>query len=166
MVFFPIVTLVFFVIPRRLRRVWLLITSYYFYMNWHPQYAILIAASTIITFIGGLLIERMKTEQRKSLVLVISLVSNLLILAVFKYADFAIQTLSGIISRFGMGTIDRRLDLLLPVGISFYTFQALSYTIDIYKGDVKAERNIISYALFVSFFRSLLPDQLNGPGIC
>lgn len=164
MVFFPIVVLVFFAIPRRMRRVWLLLASYYFYMSWHPQYAILIAASTIITFIGGLLIERMKTKHRKRLVLVISLVSNLLILAVYKYADFAIQTLSGIMSRFGLGVIERRLDLLLPVGISFYTFQAISYTIDVYKGDVKAERNVINYALFVSFFPQLVAGPIERSG--
>lgn len=157
-------TLVFLVIPRSLRRIWLLVISYYFYMSWHPQYAILITTSKIITFTGGLLIERMKTRQAKWLIIVISLISNLLILAVFKYADFAIQTLSVITSRLGQGTIERRLDLLLPVGISFYTFQALSYTIDVYNEYIKAERNIISYALFVSSFPQLVAGPIERSG--
>lgn len=164
LMFFPAVTIIFFLIPKRLRHVWLLVASYYFYMSWQPGYAVLIAVSTMITFSGGLLIEKMKKKQGKRLVLAFSLIGNLLILAVFKYADFGLQTLSGIASRLGLGTIDRRLDLLLPVGISFYTFQALSYTMDVYREDIKAERNLIRYALFVSFFPQLVAGPIERSG--
>lgn len=168
LVFFPIVTIVFFVIPRKLRTLWLLIASFYFYMSWNPKYAVLIAISIVITFISGLLMEKVKGANEKKLLLVVSLVSNLVILGVFKYADFVLQTLSIITNRLGFGTIDKRLDLLLPVGISFYTFQALSYTLDVYRGNIKAERNILRYALFVSFFPQLVagPIERSGNLLC
>lgn len=168
LIFFPIVTIIFFVIPRKLRVLWLLIASYYFYMNWNPKYAVLIAVSTAITFISGLLMEKVKSKHGKKLVIAVSLVSNLSILGIFKYGDFALQTLSRITNCLGLGTIDRRLDLLLPVGISFYTFQALSYTIDVYRGNIKAERNIVRYALFVSFFPQLVagPIERSGNLLC
>lgn len=168
LIFFPIVTVIFFVIPRKLKTLWLLVTSYYFYMSWNPKYAALIAISTVITFISGVLIEKTKGWYGKRLVVITSLVSNLVILGIFKYADFALQTLSFIMSQMGLETIDKRLDLLLPVGISFYTFQALSYTIDVYRGNIKAERNVLRYALFVSFFPQLVagPIERSGNLLC
>lgn len=164
LIFFPIVTVIFFIIPTKLRNIWLLIASYYFYMSWNPRYAILIAISTIITFSSGLLMENIKIQYAKKLIVATSLVSNLAILGIFKYANFALQTLSTIASFLGLGTIDRKLDLLLPVGISFYTFQALSYTLDIYKGRLKAEKNILRYALFVSFFPQLVAGPIERSG--
>lgn len=164
LVFFPVVIVIFFIIPRKLRCIWLLIASYYFYMSWNPKYATLIAISTLITFISGLLIEISKTKRGKQFVAAASLISNLSILAIFKYLNFALQTLSDIGSCLGLETIDRRLDLLLPVGISFYTFQALSYTIDVYRGDIKAEKNILKYALFVSFFPQLVAGPIERSG--
>lgn len=143
---------------------WLLITSYYFYMSWNPKYAILIAISTIITFISGLLLENVKIKYGKELIVAASLVSNLTILGIFKYANFILQTLSNIVNFLGFGVIERRLDLLLPVGISFYTFQALSYTLDIYKGRLKAEKDILKYALFVSFFPQLVAGPIERSG--
>ena len=168
LVFFPIVTIIFFIIPGKWRTWWLLVTSYYFYMSWNPKYAVLIAASTVITFISGILIEKGKAQREKELVIAVSLVSNLAILGIFKYANFVLLTVSGITNRLGFGTIDRRLDLLLPVGISFYTFQALSYTFDVYRGRIKAERNIVRYALFVSFFPQLAagPIERSGNLLC
>lgn len=164
LVFFPIVTMIFFIIPKRLRTFWLLITSYFFYMSWNPKYVALIAVSTVITFISGLLIEKTKGKQGKKLVVVASLISNLAILGIFKYTDFILQTFSGITNRLGLGVIDRRLDILLPVGISFYTFQALSYTIDVYKGNIEAEKSIFRYALFVSFFPQLVAGPIERSG--
>lgn len=164
LIFFPIVTLIFFVVPKRLRTLWLLTASYYFYMSWNPKYAILIAFSTVITFASGLLMEKMKGKQKKRLVVAASLISNLAILGIFKYANFILQTLSWMTSHMGLGTIDKRIDLLLPVGISFYTFQALSYTLDVYKGNIKAEKNILKYALFVSFFPQLVAGPIERSG--
>ncbi len=165
LVFFPAVTAAFLMIPKRMRHLWLLIASYYFYMGWNPKYAVLIAFSTIITFISGILIERADIKEKKSLVVAVSLFSNLAILAVFKYADFALETLDFITGHLGVGGgINRRLDLLLPVGISFYTFQALSYTIDVYRGTIPAEKSILRYALFVSFFPQLVAGPIERSG--
>ncbi len=164
LVFFPIVTVIFFVIPKKARTLWLLTASYYFYMSWNPGYAVLIALSTIITYASGLLIEIFTKDRAKKLVMIASLAGNLAILGIFKYADFALQTLSSVTSRLGLGTVDKRLDLLLPVGISFYTFQALSYTLDVYRGAVKAEKSIIKYALFVSFFPQLVAGPIERSG--
>lgn len=164
LIFFPIVTIIFFIIPKKLRSVWLLIASYYFYMSWNPKYAFLIALSTVITFLSGWWMDRMESKRAKQWIVAGSMVSNLAILAVFKYANFALQSLSDVMSQLGIGTIDRRLDLLLPVGISFYTFQALSYTMDVYRGEIKAEKNLIRYALFVSFFPQLVAGPIERSG--
>lgn len=164
LIFFPIVTVMFFIMPRRLRILWLLISSHYFYMSWNPKYAILIAISTMITFISGFLMEKAKEQRVRKMVLTISLLSNLAILGIFKYANFALYTLNYITNCFGLGSIKKRFDLLLPVGISFYTFQALSYTLDVYKGRIKAERNIWRYALFVSFFPQLVAGPIERSG--
>lgn len=164
LIFFPIVVLLFFVIPKNWKSIWLLTASYYFYMSWHPEYAVLIGVSTIITYISGILIENAATMTRKKTVVAFSLASNLGILAIFKYADFVIASLSSLMSFMGFSTIDRKLDLLLPVGISFYTFQALSYTIDVYRGNIEAEKNIINYALFVSFFPQLVAGPIERSG--
>lgn len=157
--FFPIVVGILFVIPRKLRCVWLLITSYYFYMSWNPKYALLIAFSTVITYLSGLILEKCSTDKRKKMAVAGSLISNLLILAVFKYANFVLNTISILCGTLGIQFTEKRLDLLLPVGISFYTFQALSYTLDVYRGRINAEKNIVRYALFVSFF----PQLVAGP---
>lgn len=165
LVFFPLVVLVYFVIPRKARYLWLLVASYYFYMCWNPQYALLMATSTVITYASGYLIDRInhsdstKKEKYRKLCVAGSLISNLSILAIFKYANFAIENISNALGVLGFSTIEYRLDLLLPVGISFYTFQALSYTLDVYYGNIKAEKNLLRYALYVSFF----PQLVAGP---
>jgi D-alanyl-lipoteichoic acid acyltransferase DltB (MBOAT superfamily) len=159
LIFFPIVVLVYFVIPKKIRFLWLLGASYYFYMSWNAKYAILIAISTIITWLSGMLIGRAKNIVWKKWIVALSVISNLSILFFFKYFNFAIDSLNQIIGKFGFEIIDRQFDVLLPVGISFYTFQALSYTIDVYRGDVREEMNFFKYALFVSFF----PQLVAGP---
>lgn len=157
LIFFPIVTLIYFLIPYRIRWMWLLITSYYFYMCWNPKYAILIATSTLITYLSGILISNSK--DKKKLWVALSFISNLGILFFFKYFDFAIENINIILNKLHITLITPSFDVLLPVGISFYTFQALSYTVDVYRGDVKPEKNLGKYALFVSFF----PQLVAGP---
>lgn len=168
MIFFPIVLAVYFVIPKKQgwRVAWLLIASYFFYMSWNPKYVLLIAGSTIVTFFCGILLEKysgtedMEMGNRyKKIILIMCLIINLGILGVFKYCNFFIASLSRVLSMLHITTISRRFDLLLPVGISFYTFQALGYIIDVYRGDIKAEKNVARYALFVSFF----PQLVAGP---
>lgn len=175
MIFFPIVVLVYFFIPKKLRYIWLLIVSYYFYMGWNAEYALLIAFSTVATFLSGLLIDRCnekfydiqsdqeinerKRRKYKKLIVAICFIVNIGILVFFKYFDFLLNNINVLLSIVGISTIHKSFDVLLPVGISFYTFQALSYTIDVYRGDIKAEKNFFRYALFVSFF----PQLVAGP---
>lgn len=164
LIFFPIVVLIYFVIPKCLRHIWLLLSSYYFYMSWNPKYALLIAASTIITYVSGLLLSNAHNIKKRKLIVSSSVLSNLGILIIFKYANFIISSINIQLHILGIQTINHRLDLLLPVGISFYTFQALSYTIDVYRGSIEAEKNIINYALFVSFFPQLVAGPIERSG--
>lgn len=153
--------LFYFVIPHRFRYLFLLVASYYFYMCWNPKYALLMALSTVITYLSGLALEG-ASEKKRSLpkwIVFGSFFSNLSILFFFKYFNFASQTVTRLLHAVGVGIQLPRFDVILPVGISFYTFQALSYTMDVYRGEIKPERNLLKYALFVSFF----PQLVAGP---
>lgn len=152
LIFFPIVVVGHFALPHRFRWIWLLLASYYFYMNWNALYAILILVSTAITYFSGLMIYRAKSQRRKKIWIAFSLISNLSILFFYKYFNFFAASTVGFMKYLGIAMDMPSLDVLLPVGISFYTFQALSYTIDIYRNEIKPEKNFGIYALFVSFF--------------
>lgn len=166
LVFFPIVVLMYFLIPHRIRHIWLLCASYFYYACWNPKYVILLFISTIITYISGILIhkaslieEQIKAIRLKKLVVGCSLFTNLIILFFFKYFDFFLENINIVLGKLNIELLTPKFDIILPVGISFYTFQALTYTMDVYREEVKPERNILKYALFVSFF----PQLLSGP---
>lgn len=167
LIFFPIVVLAYFVLPKKLKNPWLLIASYYFYMCWNVKYVILIATSTAVTWASGLIMERIKASDRsedakialKKWTVAASFIINLGILGYFKYMNFFLDLLGSAFYRLNINLAVPQLDILLPVGISFYTFQALSYTMDVYRDDIYAEKNLIQYALFVSFF----PQLVAGP---
>ena len=167
LIFFPIVVIIYLIIPKRIRYLWLLIASYYFYMNWNEQYAILIALSTLITYVCGLVIEQARKKEWKyneiwcKSFLAFGVVSNLAILIFYKYFGFILENLNQMRSVMHRSAVTVRYNILLPVGISFYTFQALGYLIDVYRKDVKAEKNILKYALFVSFFPQLIMGPIN-----
>ncbi|MEG0806727.1 MAG: MBOAT family O-acyltransferase [Alistipes sp.] len=138
----------------------LLTASYYFYMNWEPVYAVLIFGSTAITYLCGRLVEKYKdNHRRQKLFLVASLIVNFSILFIFKYYNFINETIFTALDYAGLRWPIPNFDILLPVGISFYTFQAVGYSIDVYRGDIKVEKNFGIYALFVSFF----PQLVAGP---
>lgn len=165
-IFFPVAAILYFAVPQRFRWAWLLAASWFFYLCWNPLYGIFLAFSTVVTYLSGLLIARAnrfedahRAVRTKKAWVTLSLVLNLGILAVFKYINFFSDIVYGIQSLFGAAGGPAKFDLLLPVGISFYTFQALSYTIDVYRGDVKPMRHFGKYALFVSFF----PQLASGP---
>jgi len=159
LIFFPAVVLLYFLLPHKFRWLFLLLASYYFYMNWKPVYAILIFASTVVTWSCGLILEKSSSRSRKRLFLTISLLINFGILFTFKYFNFLNESVFSALEYFNLRWTVPNLDLLLPVGISFYTFQAVGYTIDVYRRDIKAEKHIGIYALFVSFF----PQLVAGP---
>ncbi len=156
LIFFPAVVLAYFLIPQKVRYLWLLAASYYFYMCWNPKYVLLLLFSTMVTYLGGLAIERF---QAKKTFLSLTVIANLTVLFAYKYFDFAIDNLNWILGKFHIQAIEPGFDILLPVGISFYTFQALGYTIDVYRREIYAEKNFFKYALFVSFF----PQLVAGP---
>ncbi len=160
LVFLPVVALLYFLLPKPVKNPMLLAASYYFYMNWNAAFALLLLAATGVTYAGGLLIGRAKTGKGKRGILAACLVLNLGVLYFFKYWNFTtegIRTLADAL--FAMKLADGRLNILLPVGISFFTFQVVGYLIDVYRGKTVPERNIITYALFVAFF----PQLLSGP---
>lgn len=157
LIFFPIVVLLYYLIPFKIRNYWLLIASMYFYMCWNAQYVFLLLASIISTYLCARVLE---ISKYKKTILFLCLATNLGILFVFKYFNFFSSTIVwGIGKLFQIKADPLSHSFLLPVGISFYTFQALSYSIDVYRGEIKAEKNIFKYALFVSFF----PQLVAGP---
>lgn len=164
LVFFPIVVLLYLVIPKKVKYIWLLVASYYFYMSWSAKYAILIAFSTFITYLSGILIDNIRRKSndlnKMKLVVAFSFIINIGILAVFKYLQWILESVGIMVG----STIELPFNIILPVGISFYTFQALSYTVDVYRNDVKVERNLLKYALFVSFFPQLVAGPIERSG--
>ena len=161
LLFFPVVLLVYFLVPRKGRYLWLLLASYVFYMGWSVRYASLLALSTVLTYAGSLVLTAMKDRPRaqRRLVLFAVLTANLGILAYYKYANFLLGTFFRLLLVFSPAANPPVLDIVLPVGISFFIFQALGYMIDVYRGNLEPERNLFRYALFVSFF----PQLVAGP---
>ena len=164
LIFFPVVTLIYFLLPRKTRWLWLLVTSYYFYMNWNAEYALLLAASTGVTYGCALLIDRFDDKKKRKAVLVAGIVFNIGMLAYFKYTGMLVEIINRACALAGVSARIPSVDILLPVGISFYVFQALGYMIDVYKGRVKVERNLLRYALFVSFFPQLVAGPIERSG--
>uniref|UniRef100_UPI004057769D MBOAT family O-acyltransferase n=1 Tax=Acetatifactor sp. TaxID=1872090 RepID=UPI004057769D len=159
LIFFPIVTLTYFIVPKKLRYIWLLVASYFFYMCWNVQYAGLLFLSTFTTWGAGWLVHLAKKKGAKKLAVAGCVLVNISILFAFKYYHFFQDTCNYLFEKLGIQLWERSFDVLLPVGISFYTFQALGYIIDVYRGRIEPEKNILRYALFVSFF----PQLVAGP---
>lgn len=155
LIFFPIVVLMYFLLPRKTKNIWLLMASYYFYMGWNAKYIVLLLFTTMVTYTGSLVLER----HRKKWILFLTIVVNFSILFYFKYVQFAWDNVGRVCRSVGIPFENRSFDILLPVGISFFTFQAVGYTIDVYRKEIYAERNFLRYALFVSFF----PQLVAGP---
>jgi D-alanyl-lipoteichoic acid acyltransferase DltB (MBOAT superfamily) len=153
-IFFVIVFTVYRLLPHRPGLYFLLLASYCFYGYWQWSYTGLLFLTTILDFCVGLLIARESTPSKRKLLLCLSVAANLSLLGAFKYYNFFAGSIS---SWFGVSAIP--LNVLLPVGISFYTFQSMSYTIDVYRGILKPRRNLVDFALFVSFF----PQLVAGP---
>src|SRR5205809_2203035 len=154
-IFFLLVAVLFYSIPFRAGKVLLLCASYVFYMWWDPRFIVLILTSTVVDYYLGIWLE-VATGSRKKLLLAVSLIVNLGILGFFKYYDFFAGSLAGLLHVPKSSVV---LQVVLPVGVSFYTFASLSYTFDAYWGKMKAVRNPIDYALLIAFF----PHFIAGP---
>ena len=164
LVFYPIVAALYFLLPKKLKWPMLLVASYYFYAFYQADLLFLIILTTAVSFFMSHLIERTESAAKKKLYLALTLTVCLGVLVFYKYFNFLGASVEGIITLFGKEPPSLVLDLVLPVGISFYTFQTLSYVIDVYRGDIKTEKNFFFYALFVSFFPQLVAGPIERPG--
>lgn len=159
LIFFTIVATIYFKISHKYRWFLLLAASYYFYMCWKIEYVFLIIVSTVSVYTAGILIEKHNVSSYKKWILVFTILFNLGILFVFKYYNFFNDSFRSILNEFNVFYNAPKLKLLLPVGISFYTFQVLSYLLDVYKGERGAEKHLGYFAVFVAFF----PKLVAGP---
>lgn len=158
-IFLPLVIIFYFLLPQKYRWVLLLGASYYFYMSWKVEYIFLILISTLIDYLSGILMEKQPNKRSKLPFLILSLCSNLGLLFFFKYFNFAAENINLLFDTIEVQHHIPLMNFLLPVGISFYTFQTLSYSIDVYFGRQKAEKHLGYFALYVSFF----PQLVAGP---
>ncbi len=162
LLFFPVVTLVFFLMPHRFRWAWLLGASAYFYAFFIPAYLWILIGTIIVDYIAGLLIGRSKTLYERRMWLGASLVANVGVLAVFKYGNFIAGNLNPELAQLGWAQIPL-LKMALPIGLSFHTFQAMSYTLEVYHGRQEPERHLGHYALYVMFYPQLVAGPIERP---
>src|SRR6516164_1929785 len=158
--FFLAVFTAYWLLPWARARVWLLLgASFYFYASWNKLLALLICASTLLDYLLALGMERSTVSWRRKLLLCVSLFANLGLLCYFKYANFFLLSLDEALIAAGSPMWFRPLRVILPIGISFYTFEAINYTVDVYRRRVPAERNLGDFMLFILFF----PHLVAGP---
>ncbi|WP_310414078.1 MBOAT family O-acyltransferase [Chamaesiphon sp. OTE_8_metabat_110] len=160
LVFFCAVTLVYYTLSNwNARKLFLLIASYLFYAAWNPPFVILILFSTIFGWWSARLIDRASQPRSKQLLLIISLIINFGLLGFFKYGNFILDNFTALVNTIGIGYHPAHLDIILPIGISFYTFETVSYVLDVYFGKSKASSSLLDYALYLTFF----PHLVAGP---
>lgn len=160
LLFFPVVYLLYLRVNHKKQNILLLVASYFFYGYWDYRFLSLLFLSTIIDYYASVNIEaNWDNPQKKKYFLYLSIFSNLTILGFFKYFKFFVKSAISAFSVFGIQMNEPVLNIILPLGISFYTFQTMSYTIDVYRGDLKPTRNFLDFALFVTFF----PQLVAGP---
>lgn len=166
LIFFTIVFTIYYILPRRTRYIWLLVSSYFFYMRWNAKYALLLFGCTVVTYIAGIFIENVNSsEDRREYIYIkkgiLSICLFILIgaLIYYKYFEFIMGYINKMLRYVHFREISIQYNIILPVGISFFVLQSLGYVIDVYRGEILAERNFFKYALFVSFF----PQLVAGP---
>ncbi len=154
-VFLAVTLAVYYILPKKLHNLWLFIVSMFFYAFGEPKYVALMAVSIVVNFFFGIIIEKSSGRKSKKTALILNVIFNLSLLGFFKYASLAVDSLKVIPALSGLKTPD----IPLPIGISFYTFQTMSYTIDVYRGKCPAQRNLINFGAYVSLF----PQLIAGP---
>lgn len=163
-IFFPLLFLLYYAIPARnqkWRNAFLLIVSYALYIRWKPAFALVLLGVSLITFIGGIILERTHEVKKKKALGWLLVFLSLLPLLVFKYYNFLNDSINATLAACGISTSFPGLNWAVPVGISFFSFQAVGYMLDVYHERMKAERNVGNYLLFVSFFPSILSGPIN-----
>jgi alginate O-acetyltransferase complex protein AlgI len=164
LVFFVSAVAIYYLCPPRYRWAWLLAASYYFYAAWAPEYVILLVASTLVTYVLAIQIAKASLQPRRKAFLALGLVLNLGLLALFKYLGFFLDSLGALFDRFNLLYDVPAFQLLLPIGVSFYTFQTAGYLIDVYRAKVEPERHLGMLALYVSFFPQLVAGPIERAG--
>ncbi len=162
LLFFPVVTTLYFLASQRLRWVVLLAASCVFYAAFIPKYLLILAFLILVDYVAGRGIENAEGRRRRAMLLM-SLIANIGLLCVFKYLDFADQNLNALFAWAGLDWVIPQLNIILPIGLSFHTFQAMSYTIEVYRGRQKAERHLGIYALYVMFYPQLVAGPIERP---
>lgn len=163
LIFLPAVVLLYYLLPHKVRWLLLLAASYYAYMSWNAWLIFPILGTTLVSYAAALLMHRTQRKGIKKLLLVLTLVSCLGTLVFFKYFNFLLENVINFLNLFALNIDSVALDIILPVGISFYTFQTLSYVIDVYRGKFAPEKHLGYYALYVSYFPQLVAGPIERP---
>lgn len=164
LIFFPIVSILFYLIPNRFRWLLLLGASCFFYMWFIPKYILILLVTIAIDYTAGILIEEWQDDpSRKKKCLIFSIISTCLVLFIFKYLNFCSANFVALAQHFGWAKPDKVLNIALPIGLSFHTFQSLSYVIEVYRGNQKAERHFGYYSLYVMFYPQLVTGPIERP---
>lgn len=161
-IFFPIVAVMYFLLPQKARTLHLLVSSCVFYMAFVPAYILILSLTIVIDYAAGVWLERVTGRGRRWL-LGVSIAATCLVLFIFKYFDFFAGNFVGLAGMLGWQLSDLTLKIILPIGLSFHTFQSLSYVVEVYRGRQKAERNFITYATYVMFFPQLVAGPIERP---
>ena len=165
--FFPIVVIVYYLLPQQIKKVWLLAASYFFYLTCNTGYTILLMAVTLVTYGSAFGINKLKKlnyVKMTRILLIMTVFINVSLLGIFKYANFFIANLNKAMQITGVNKNIDALDIILPIGISFYIFQSLGYVFDVYRDKIKVEKNMVTYALFLAFFPLILAGPIERAG--
>ena len=163
LLFFPVVTALYFMLPHRFRWILLLGASCFFYMVFIPVYIAVLAVLIVVDYYAGICIEKAHERNRKRIFLILSILATCAVLFIFKYYNFFASTFLGISQFLGLNYPVKVLNIILPLGLSFHTFQSLSYVIEVYRGKQKAEYNFGIYALYVMFYPQLVAGPIERP---
>jgi alginate O-acetyltransferase complex protein AlgI len=163
LLFFPIVTILFFILPHNYRWLLLLIASCIFYMFFIPQYIFILFTTIVIDYTAGIWIEKTSGKKKKRW-LIVSIISTILVLFIFKYFNFFNHNMLVLSHKFGFYYPEDVIKVILPIGLSFHTFQSLSYVIEVYYGNYKAEKHFGIYSLYVMFYPQLVAGPIERPG--
>lgn len=164
LVFFPLAVAVYYALPIGYRRVFLLAASYYFYMCFKPEYVIILLVSTLIDYFLGLRIDASQTQSGRKRLLILGLIHNVGLLASLKYLEFFNESIAALFKSLNILYEVKGLEFLVPVGISYYTFKKVSYLIDVYRENQEPEKNIVTFALYVSFFPEITAGPIDRAG--